>query len=191
MQVLAVIKWKETEEIVVWQMVERNMKLLIFGSVGSGKSTLARQLSEKYNIPCFEGDSICHGFEGEERRKRSDEEQQEIIRRIDRENENWIVEGVYRESQKSLWDLAEKILFLDTPLSIRYFRIIRRFIRQKLGREACNYKPTFKIFKYMFKWTKDFEANRPMYEEMLEERKEKVIWVKKVEAETLWEQISK
>ena len=165
------------------------MKLLIFGSVGSGKSTLARQLAEKYNIPCFEGDSICHGFEGEERRKRSDEEQQDIIRRIDRENESWIVEGVYRESQKSLWDMAEKILFLDTPLLTRYFRIIRRFIRQKLGREACNYKSTFKIFKYMFKWTKDFEANRPMYEEMLEERKEKVIRVENLKKDNIYVQL--
>ncbi|EOR27036.1 DNA topology modulation protein FlaR-related protein [Clostridium sartagoforme AAU1] len=37
------------------------MKILIFGIVASGKTTLSKELSLKYNIPCYEGDSIAWG----------------------------------------------------------------------------------------------------------------------------------
>lgn len=113
------------------------MKILIFGIVASGKTTLAKKMSAQMNIPCYEGDLIAWGFPGEERFKRSDQLQQEIIERIN-ENSNWIVEGTYRESQRSLYDYADKIFFLDTPLRKRYFRIVFRFIKQKLGVERCH-----------------------------------------------------
>ena len=49
---------------------------------------------------------------------------------------------------------------LDTPLYKRKFRIITRFIKQKMGLEKSNYKPNFEMLKYMFKRTNDFEKNR-------------------------------
>ncbi|MBS6501273.1 MAG: hypothetical protein KH415_06500 [Clostridium sp.] len=60
------------------------MKMVIFGIVASGKTTLSRGLSLKYNIPCYEGDSIAWGGEGEERYKRSDYEQLNRILEIDK-----------------------------------------------------------------------------------------------------------
>ena len=153
------------------------MKVFIFGIVASGKTTLSRKLSLKYNIPCYEGDSIAWGAEEEENYKRSDEEQLNRILDIDK-NGNWIIEGVYRESQKCLFDMADKIIFLDTPLYIRRIRIITRFIKQRLGIEKCNYKPTFEMLKMMFKWTNDFEKKRNKHEKILLEYKDKLIWVK-------------
>lgn len=58
------------------------MKILITGIVASGKTTLARELSAKYGIPHYEGDSIAWGFLGKKRYKRTDEEQAAIIERI-------------------------------------------------------------------------------------------------------------
>lgn len=153
------------------------MKLLILGIVASGKTTLARRLSLRYNIPYYEGDCIAWGFPGEERYKRSDAEQRNIIFDIDRKDE-WIIEGTYRESQKCLLDMAETIIFLDTPLQTRKCRIIMRFIKQKLGVEKCNYKPTFEMFRLMFKWTDDFEKNKNKYGDMLLLYKNKLIRVK-------------
>ena len=153
------------------------MKILIFGIVASGKTTLAKQLSEEIHIPYFEGDCITWGFPGEERYKRTDEEQLSIIKKID-EKPSWIVEGTYRKSQHILYDLADKIIFLDTPSGRRYFRIIVRFIKQKLRLEKCNYKPTAEMLRHMFLWTKEFEKNRKMHEDRLMEYQEKVIWIK-------------
>lgn len=155
------------------------MKILIFGIVASGKTTLAGKLSKKLGIPCYEGDCIAWGFPGEERYKRSEKEQKEVILKIN-ENESWIVEGTYRESQKILYELADKVIFLDTPLHVRQYRIILRFIKQKLGIEKCNYEPTFDMLKHMFIWTQEFESNRKIYEDRLTHYRDKLIWVKSV-----------
>lgn len=155
------------------------MKLLIIGIVASGKTTLSRELSLKHNIPCYEGDSIAWGGEGEDRYKRSDSEQLNKILEIDKKG-NWIIEGTYRESQKCLFDMADKIIFLDTPLYIRRIRIITRFLKQRLRIEKCNYSPTFEMLKNMFKWTRDFERKRYKYEKMLLCYENKLIWLKSV-----------
>lgn len=153
------------------------MKVLIFGIVASGKTTLSRKLSLKYNIPCYEGDNIAWQRKSKEQYKRSDIEQLNIILDIDKRGD-WIIEGTYRESQKCLFDMAEIIIFLDTPLHIRRVRIITRFIKQKLGIEKCNYNPTFEMLKKMFKWTSDFEKKRSKYERILLEYEDKLIWIR-------------
>lgn len=153
------------------------MKILIFGIVASGKTTLARKLSQELNIPYYEGDCIAWGFPNEKRYKRSSEEQREIIDVINGKGA-WIVEGTYRESQKILYEFADKIIFLDTPLYIRKYRIIFRFIKQKLGYEKSNYKPTYDMLKHMFIWTKDFENNRKSHIDRLMNYENKLIWIK-------------
>lgn len=156
------------------------MKIVIFGSVASGKTMLAKLLSREMEIPYYEGDCIAWGFPGEKRYKRTDEEQMDIIKRID-EHQSWIVEGTYRRSQHLLYDLADKIIFLDTPLRKRCFCIVVRFIKQKLGVETCHYKPTMEMLQCMFSWTKDFEKNRKVHEKRLLEYQEKLIWIKSAE----------
>lgn len=153
------------------------MKIMIFGIVASGKTTLARRLSQELGIPLFEGDCIAWGFPDDKRYKRSDEEQKRIIAKIN-ENESWIIEGTYRESQRSVYDLADKIIFLDTPLYKRKFRILTRFIKQKIGLEKSNYKPSFEMLKHMYKWTNDFEKERQTHESRLLYYKDKLIWIK-------------
>ncbi|WP_195266858.1 AAA family ATPase [Clostridium sp. 1001275B_160808_H3] len=155
------------------------MKILIFGIVASGKTTLSRELSLKYNIQCYEGDSIAWGDDWEERYKRSDSEQLNRILEIDKIG-HWIIEGTYRESQKCLFDMADKIIFLDTPLHIRRVRIITRFLKQRFGIEKCNYNPTFEMLKNMYKWTNDFERKRDKYEKMLLSYEDKLIRIKSV-----------
>lgn len=71
------------------------MKILIIGTVGTGKTTLARKLSEKYNIKYYEIDSIVH--DDINKKKRTDKQQKEIIRDINKEND-WIIEGVLRKN---------------------------------------------------------------------------------------------
>ena len=91
------------------------MKLLIFGIVASGKTTLAKALSCRLGIPWYEGDctALGMGVIKKTRYKRTPQEQQEVIRRLDAEGD-WIVEGCYRESQKILFD-GDRVFF-DPPL---------------------------------------------------------------------------
>lgn len=152
-------------------------KIYIVGIVASGKTTLSKQISRKLNIPCFELDSIVHDRPDEGRGKRTPEQQLEVIKEID-ESGDWIIEGTYRKSCHKLFDMADHIIFLDTPLRKRKYRIFLRFIKQQLHLEKCNYKSDIKMLKAMYRWTKDFEDNRDEFEKMLSEYNNKVIVVR-------------
>lgn len=134
------------------------MKLLIIGIVASGKTTLARKLSIKYNIPYFEIDQIVH--DDINNLKRNNKEQMDIINGIDKNNKDWIIEGTLRRNMDYLLNLANKIVYIDIPVKIRRKRIVTRYIKQKLGIEKSNYKPSLKMLKMMFKWTNDYERNK-------------------------------
>ena len=153
------------------------MKLLIFGIVASGKTTLAKALSCRLGIPWYEGDCIAWVQDKKTRYKRTPQEQQEVIRRLDAEGD-WIVEGCYRESQKILFDLADRVIFLDPPLHVRKRRIFTRYVKQKLGLEACHYKPDRKLLRCMYQWTREFEEERGYYEEILKVYENKLVRVK-------------
>jgi adenylate kinase family enzyme len=149
-------------------------KILIIGIVASGKTTLAKHLSKKINVPWFELDSIVHHQTSMGRYKRTAEEQIDVLMEIDK-NGTWIFEGTDRESYQCLYQMADTIIFLDTPLWKRRVRILTRFLKQKLGIEKCHYKPDLMILKMMYKWTRDFEQNRRSFETKLELYKEKLI----------------
>lgn len=149
------------------------MKLLIIGPVASGKTYLARKLSKELNIKYFEIDSIVH--DDLNKVKRTVEEQNVIINKIDNENEEWILEGILRKNLNYLLDLADKIIYLEVPVKIRKRRILFRFIKQKLNIEKCNYKPTMEMLKLMYKWTNDFENKREEFEKILLKYNNKII----------------
>lgn len=154
------------------------MKILIIGIVASGKTTLAKQLSEKLNTQYYEIDSIVHNDLNNT--KRTDKEQKQIIGNIDK-NKDWIIEGTLRKNLYYLLDLADKVIYLDIPLHIRKKRILTRFMRQKLGLEECNYKPTLKMLKLMYKWTKDYENKREDFEKHLNNYSNKLIKLTNIE----------
>ncbi|RAP75054.1 AAA family ATPase [Paenibacillus montanisoli] len=150
-------------------------KIFIVGIVASGKTTLAKRLSERINVPWHELDCIVHHRTASERFKRTAAEQVEVIKEIDR-NGPWILEGTDRESYRQcLFELADTIIFLDTPLWKRRIRILTRFAKQKLGMETCHYKPDLNMLRMMYKWTRDFERNRDRMEAELQRYPHKVI----------------
>lgn len=162
-----------------------NIKVLIIGIVASGKTTLAKRLSLESNIKYYEIDSIVH--DDTIGRKRSFDRQQKIIREINK-YKDWIIEGTLRKNLDNLLDYADIIVIIDIPLYIRYFRIVLRYIKQKLGIEKCNYKPTIKMVKMMYQWTRDFENNKGEFENRLFKYKDKIIrldTVKKVNSYSL------
>ncbi|TGA96669.1 AAA family ATPase [Sporolactobacillus shoreae] len=132
-------------------------KIHIIGCVGSGKTTLARNLSHQFHIPFYELDNVVWMRNESGDIKRPNEERDKLLGTIIR-SDAWIIEGAHFHNWVfQSFDHADLIIFLDTNDSKRKFRIIKRFVRQKLGFEKANYKPTFKIFKDMFKWNTNFE----------------------------------
>lgn len=149
-------------------------KILILGIVASGKTTLAMEISQKINIPWYELDTIVHHETPHGRSKRTADEQIAVIQDIDR-LEAWIFEGTDRASYRCLWDMADTIIFLDTPLWKRKTRIFLRFIKQNLGIEKSHYTSDVQMLRMMYKWTRDFERNRVEFEKSLQPYHHKLI----------------
>ncbi|MCU6792569.1 hypothetical protein OB236_10575 [Paenibacillus sp. WQ 127069] len=152
-------------------------KVLIIGIVASGKTTLAKRLSNRINVPWYELDSIVHHQNATGRYKRTADEQVNVIMEIDKKGK-WIFEGTDRESYQCLYQMADTIIFLDTPLWKRKIRILTRFLKQKLGIEKCHYTPDIIMLKMMYKWTRDFEQNRGSFEAKLKLYNDKLIRLK-------------
>lgn len=104
----------------------------------------------------------------------------EQIKEIDRIDSigMWIIEGTYRKTCHKVLDIADTIIFLDTPLLLRMIRIVTRYIKQQLKIEKCNYKSDLKMLRLMFKWTNDFERYRESFNDLLSGYSEKVYKVR-------------
>lgn len=143
------------------------MKIYIIGIVAAGKTTYSRRLSEELGIPAYELDKVIYeGLPEGGQRKRSHEEQMEIIERINSKGD-WIIEGTYRPTLHCVLDMADRIIFLDPPLKLRKKRILERWKRQRRGEEQCDYRPSFHMLRMMYQWTRNFEVTRPAFEDML------------------------
>lgn len=132
-------------------------RIHIIGSVGSGKTTLAKEISSWLDIPYYELDNVVWIRHKSGDMRRTEQEREEYLKSILQSN-NWIIEGIHNEDWVSdCFNSADLILFLDTKYSIRTYRIIKRFLKQKLRIEKANYILTLDIFFKMFKWNRYFE----------------------------------
>ena len=131
-------------------------KIHIIGSVGSGKTTLARSLSARFKLPHYELDNVVWKRTDTRDIRRSEKERNEYLKSIVN-TDSWIIEGVHYEWVAESFEKADMIIFLDISYRKRKYRIIKRFILQKLGIEKANYAPTLKIFRKMFVWNRYFE----------------------------------
>lgn len=121
-------------------------KIYIIGPVGSGKTTFSRGLSKKYNIDYYELDKVSWDDENGHV-KRSKKEALNIFNDI-LKNESWIIEDVGREKFKRGRDEADIIYYLKLPRLKSYYRVSKRWIKQRMGKERYNNEPTFKQWLY-------------------------------------------
>ncbi len=141
------------------------MRIILCGAVGSGKTAAARTLSCALSIPFFSGDEIRYGYALDSvpsetgRFKRSADEEAALINGI-LAYPDFIVEGVWRETQRALWDASDRIFLLEIPYRERKKRILRRWLRQRLRREPSPYPPTLSMLRNMLRWTRDCETGR-------------------------------
>ena len=125
-------------------------KIYIIGAVGTGKTTLAKDLSKKLNIKMYELDKVVWDDENGNI-KRSDEEVQKLFGEI-LNKETWIIEDVGRKKFIEGIKQADIVYYIDLPSWLIYKICFLRWIKQKLGKEEYNYKPTLKGLIQMFKW---------------------------------------
>ena len=93
--------------------------------------------------------------------KRTDEEIENMFNNIINQD-SWIIEDGGRDRFDKGLECCDKIYYLKIPKFIVYKRVIKRWFKQKLGKEKYNYPPTFyqfydmlRIAKLYFKHEKD------------------------------------
>ncbi|WP_238917494.1 DNA topology modulation protein FlaR [Clostridium sp. YIM B02555] len=137
------------------------MKIDIIGAVGSGKTTLAHKIAKEFHIPCYEQDNVVWIRTSKGDVRRTDDEIEKFFFDI-LESENWIIEGSPRKLLKKRYEYSEYIIFLDTNSLLRLYRILRRWVRQRFGREAYNTKPTLKFLWMNIKWHFEFNNEKKL-----------------------------
>lgn len=154
-------------------------KIHIIGSVASGKTTLAKDLSMKLQIPYYELDNVVWKRSDSGDIRRSEEERKAHLLSIT-QTDRWIVEGVHSEEWVSgSFQQADVIVFLDTNYSKRTYRIVKRYVKQKLGQERAHYQPNLTIFFKMFKWNKHFEqVGKPFFFHTYKQYQNKIFVIK-------------
>ena len=157
------------------------MKIRIIGCSGSGKTYLAKRLSEKYNIPNFDLDDIqWDNSQNSYGIKMPIENRNRMLNDI-LQQPNWIIDGVYYAWVQKSFEDADIIYVLDMPKRLYRFRIIKRFVKRKIGLEKGK-KETLKSVYNLLKWTNTFQnTNMKEIISILESHKEKVIYIKKKE----------
>lgn len=124
-------------------------KIYIIGPVGSGKTTLAKFLSKKYNIKHYELDKIV--WNDNIGVKRNKEEINILFNKI-LKKKSYILEDVGRNIFIDGRIKSDIIYYIKLNKIRLYYRIIKRWIKQKLNLEHYNYKPTIKSLIDMITW---------------------------------------
>ena len=153
------------------------MRIYIMGSTGSGKSTLAKALSKKYNIDYYELDKLVY-YRDDITKHRTDEEIEKDFDEI-LEKESFIIEDIGRKRFIKGRDVVDKIYYIRPSRITIYKQMIKRWIKQRQGKEDYNVKPTIKNF---FKNINDVRLYSKIEKDVLRQLeiyKEKVVFLNK------------
>ena len=157
------------------------MKNRIIGCSGAGKTYLEKRLYEKYNIPIFDlYDIQWYNSQNSYGVKMPIEKRNQMLNNILQQSD-WIIDGVYYAWVQKSFEDADVIYVLDMPKRLYRYRIIKRFIKRKVGLEKGK-KETLKSICNLLKWTNTFQnTNMKEIIRILEPHKEKVVYMKKKE----------
>lgn len=135
---------------------EISIRIRIIGSCGSGKSYIARECSRMLGIPHYETDNFVWE-RGEVQRKFPPETRDRLLREAVG-TESWIIEGVHHKWGQESFEHADVIFIISPNRLVRDARILRRFVRTRLGLEPANYKQSLGNLRMMLlEWNKGFD----------------------------------
>jgi adenylate kinase family enzyme len=111
-------------------------RIAVVGVSGNGKTTVARKAAGRLGVPYVELDALCHlpGW-----REASDGDFRRAVEAAMR-SDGWVLDGTYDHKLGDLvFERADTVVWLDQPLALVLFRLVRRAVRDILTkRELFN-----------------------------------------------------
>lgn len=132
------------------------MRIHIIGGPGSGKTHPAEKLSKELGIQHYglddiqwDNDSDSYGI------KRAPDERDRLLTAV-LNQADWVIGGVYYAWCQQCFSDADIIYILSVPRFKYKYRIIRRFVRRKLGLEQGK-KGTLMSLLQLLKWADKYQ----------------------------------
>jgi adenylate kinase family enzyme len=106
-------------------------RIVVIGTSGSGKTTLADLLAGRFGLPHIELDGLH--WEPNWTEAATPIFRQRVAAAV--AGDAWIVDGNYSKARDLIWPRADTIVWLDYPLWLILWRLLRRTSRRVLWRE--------------------------------------------------------
>lgn len=155
-------------------MFNNAKRIYIIGSVGSGKTTYAKKLSIEKKIKHYELDELVWKRNYPTDIKRTDKEIDLLFEKVIKKS-SWIIEDTGRERFSKGIECADLIIFFDININVRRFRILKRWIKQKIGIENKGHRPTLDNLKQMYRWNNLFEERKSILLQKIDQSKAVII----------------
>ncbi|NQZ22773.1 MAG: DNA topology modulation protein FlaR [Colwellia sp.] len=152
-------------------------KIHIIGGPGSGKTFSSTKLQALTNLNAYDLDKIFWDQNQNAYVRSSEEHRTKKLNQV-LSQESWILEGVYYKWLADSFRDADLIVILNPPISLRQWRIFKRFLKRKfiLGQFR---KESLASFMEMFWWNQKFDNdNMVRILDFLSEYNNKIIFCK-------------
>jgi adenylate kinase family enzyme len=106
-------------------------RIHVIGTTGSGKTTLAANIANRLNIPHIELDALH--WEADWQSAPLDVFRRRVTRAL--EGDSWTIDGNYSKVRDIVWARAGTIVWLDFPLGIILWQLLKRTAKRVLTQE--------------------------------------------------------
>ena len=110
-------------------------RVVVFGTTGSGKSWLAERLAARTGLRVVELDSLYWGRDWQPAPLELFRHRVDCEIRDSGTEQGWIVVGIYGQVRDLTWSAADTLVWLDLPLPLVMWRLLRRTVRRTLTGE--------------------------------------------------------
>ncbi len=157
------------------------MHIHLLGPSGSGTSSLGKAISEELNIPWFDSDDIFWEptnlpFTS----KRSIEQRQKKLKKINKHNKSWIISGSMLQWGDFLRDEIDLIVYLYVEKDIRIKRLVKRE-KERFGDRILPGNDMYDNHQAFITWAESYEDG----DLNMRSKKSETKWIKEAKCKVL------